>query len=105
MANKTTEHKTGNNITATVLTIYLFAVKSAVNLFDNLLMVASRSAVANAAGYRVSSTHANPLGIKTDAPWNVIWDLIRCWIQDHPVKGHEPDSYGKRVCKDVSSMS
>ena len=48
-----------------------------------------------AAGYRVSSTHANPLGIKTDAPFNVIWDIIRCWVQDHPVKGHDADSYGK----------
>lgn len=38
------------------------------------------------AGYRVSGTHANPLGIKTDAPWDVIWDVMRAWVADHPVK-------------------
>lgn len=40
-----------------------------------------RSAVLNA-GYRISSTHVNPLGLKTDAPWDVIWDIMRCWV--HP---------------------
>ena len=45
-------------------------------------------------GFRVSSTHANPLGVKTDAPFSAVWDIIRCWVQDHPVKGHEADSYG-----------
>lgn len=44
-----------------------------------------RSALINA-GYRVSGTHCNPLGIKTDAPWAVIWDIMRCWVKDHPVK-------------------
>jgi tRNA G26 N,N-dimethylase Trm1 len=39
-----------------------------------------------AAGYRVSGTHANPLGMKTDAPWDVIWDIMRAWVADHPVK-------------------
>jgi tRNA (guanine26-N2/guanine27-N2)-dimethyltransferase len=24
--------------------------------------------------------------LKTDAPWNVIWDIYRCWVKDHPVK-------------------
>ncbi len=51
-------------------------------------------------GYRVSSTHANPLGVKTDAPFSAVWDIIRCWVQDHPVKGHEADSYGKLPCPD-----
>lgn len=44
-----------------------------------------RSALINA-GYRVSGTHCNPLGVKTDAPWDVIWDIMRCWVADHPVK-------------------
>ena len=39
-----------------------------------------------ATGYRVSGTHANPLGMKTDAPWDVIWDIMRAWVADHPVK-------------------
>ena len=37
-------------------------------------------------GYRVSSTHANPLGTKTDAPFEVVWDIMRAWVKDHPVK-------------------
>ncbi|KAG0547052.1 hypothetical protein BDA96_01G046100 [Sorghum bicolor] len=41
-------------------------------------LVMFRSAVLNA-GYRISSTHVNPLGVKSDAPWDVIWDIMRCW--------------------------
>lgn len=39
------------------------------------------SALCNA-GYRVSFTHALPGGIKTDAPYSVIWDILRQWIKD-----------------------
>lgn len=38
-----------------------------------------RSAVINAQ-YRISGTHVNPLGMKTDAPMEVIWDIMRCWV-------------------------
>lgn len=38
-----------------------------------------RSAVINA-GYRISGTHVNALGFKTDAPMDVIWDIMRCWV-------------------------
>lgn len=38
-----------------------------------------RSAVVNA-GYRISGSHANPLGLKTDAPMEVLWDIMRCWV-------------------------
>lgn len=55
-----------------------------------------RSALVNA-GYRVSGTHANPLGIKTDAPWNVVWDIMRCWVQQHPVKKSQPGSAGEKI--------
>jgi len=41
-----------------------------------------RSAVINA-GYRISGTHVNPLGLKSDAPMDVIWDIMRCWVIDH----------------------
>jgi hypothetical protein len=44
-----------------------------------LSAVVFRSAVLNA-GYRISSTHVNPLGLKSDAPWDVIWDIMRCWV-------------------------
>lgn len=33
----------------------------------------------------MSSTHANPLGVKTDCPPEVLWDLIRGWVETHPV--------------------
>lgn len=42
-----------------------------------------RSALVNA-GYRVSGTHANPLGLKTNAPPSAIWDVMRCWVAAHP---------------------
>ncbi|CAI5461577.1 unnamed protein product [Closterium sp. Yama58-4] len=48
-------------------------------------MLLFRSALVNA-GHRVSGAHSNPLGIKTDAPLGLIWDVMRCWIRDHPVK-------------------
>lgn len=38
-----------------------------------------RSAVVNA-GYHISGSHANPLGLKTDAPMEVLWDIMRCWV-------------------------
>lgn len=41
-----------------------------------------RSALINA-GYRISGTHVNPLGLKSDAPMDVIWDIMRCWVSDH----------------------
>lgn len=46
---------------------------------------------------RVSSTHANPLGIKTDAPSSVVWDVIRCWVAEHPVKPPKEGSVGAWV--------
>ncbi|XP_010694111.2 tRNA (guanine(26)-N(2))-dimethyltransferase 2 isoform X2 [Beta vulgaris subsp. vulgaris] len=52
-----------------------------------------RSAVLNA-GYRISGTHASPLGLKTDAPMSVIWDIMRCWVKQHPVKSQSADQPG-----------
>lgn len=37
------------------------------------------------AGYRVSSSHCAPNSVKTDAPQSVVWDVIRTWVQTHPV--------------------
>jgi tRNA (guanine26-N2/guanine27-N2)-dimethyltransferase len=44
-----------------------------------------RSALVNA-GFRASGTHCSPLGVKTDAPWSAIWDIMRCWVAEHPAK-------------------
>lgn len=42
-------------------------------------MAMFRSALINA-GYRVSGSHVDPLALKTDAPMNIIWDIMRCWV-------------------------
>ncbi|KAL7290149.1 hypothetical protein TKK_0015863 [Trichogramma kaykai] len=44
-----------------------------------------RSAIFNA-GHQVSYSHANKYSIKTDAPNTVIWDIIRAWEKENPVK-------------------
>ncbi|KAJ6369840.1 hypothetical protein OIU76_028151 [Salix suchowensis] len=55
-----------------------------------------RSAVINA-GYRISGTHVSPLGLKSDAPMDVIWDIMRCWVKNHPVKAQAPDQPGSVI--------
>ncbi|XP_022239516.1 tRNA (guanine(26)-N(2))-dimethyltransferase-like isoform X5 [Limulus polyphemus] len=44
-----------------------------------------RSAILNA-GYKVSLSHTNRTSIKTDAPASILWDIIREWTKQHPVK-------------------
>lgn len=41
-------------------------------------MHAFRSAIMHQ-GYRISGVHTEPFGFKTDAPADVIWDVLRCW--------------------------
>ncbi|ORX47492.1 N2,N2-dimethylguanosine tRNA methyltransferase [Hesseltinella vesiculosa] len=36
-------------------------------------------------GYQVSLSHCGPTTIKTNAPSEVVWDIMRCWIQANPV--------------------
>ncbi|KAF8407838.1 hypothetical protein HHK36_006974 [Tetracentron sinense] len=55
-----------------------------------------RSAVINA-GYRISGTHVNPLGLKSDAPMNIIWDIMRCWVKNHPIKAQPPEQSGSVI--------
>ena len=31
-------------------------------------------------GYKVSLSHANANAVKTDAPHNVVWDIMRNWV-------------------------
>ncbi len=38
-----------------------------------------RSALLHA-GYRVSITHTSAEAVKTDAPSEVIWDIMRAWV-------------------------
>lgn len=38
-------------------------------------------------GYRATRSHTEAGSIRTDAPWNVIWEIMREWIrQKHPIK-------------------
>lgn len=47
---------------------------------------AFRGALANL-GYRTSRSHTKPGSICTDAPWSVIWEIMREWVrQKAPVK-------------------
>ncbi|CAM9497433.1 unnamed protein product [Choristocarpus tenellus] len=43
-----------------------------------------QAAIVNA-GYRVSQQHKEPQAIKTDAPDDVMWDIMRCWVKKHPI--------------------
>ncbi|XP_015118487.1 probable tRNA (guanine(26)-N(2))-dimethyltransferase isoform X2 [Diachasma alloeum] len=52
---------------------------------DTPSMVKFRSGLLNA-GYNVSFSHAHRLSIKTDAPAEVIWDVVRAWEKIHPAK-------------------
>lgn len=62
-----------------------------------------RSAIINA-GYHISGTHANPLGLKTDAPMHIIWDIMRCWVKMHPVKSQSPDQPGSVILAKESNL-
>lgn len=51
-------------------------------------------------GYRVTRSHCKPGSIKTDAPWAVLWDVMREWIrQKAPVKeaNIKPGSPGYKI--------
>ncbi|XP_012889701.1 PREDICTED: tRNA (guanine(26)-N(2))-dimethyltransferase isoform X2 [Dipodomys ordii] len=44
-----------------------------------------RSALLHA-GFRVSLSHACKNAVKTDAPASALWDIMRCWEKEYPVK-------------------
>lgn len=37
-------------------------------------------------GYNVSRSHCKPTSIKTNAPWSVIWEVMRRWVKKKPIK-------------------
>jgi tRNA (guanine26-N2/guanine27-N2)-dimethyltransferase len=51
---------------------------------NSIPLVELFSAILNA-GYNVSASHAGKQSIKTDAPSNVMWDIMRAWVKKHPV--------------------
>ncbi|XP_063223376.1 tRNA (guanine(26)-N(2))-dimethyltransferase isoform X2 [Bacillus rossius redtenbacheri] len=52
---------------------------------ETMPMLAFRSALLNT-GHRVSFSHACRQSIKTDAPAEVVWDVVRHWVRTHPVR-------------------
>ncbi|ORY77662.1 S-adenosyl-L-methionine-dependent methyltransferase [Protomyces lactucae-debilis] len=44
-----------------------------------------KSALLNA-GYKVSESHTGPGALKTDAPGEFLWDVMRAWIKLHPIR-------------------
>lgn len=71
-------------------------------------MVQFRSAILNA-GYKVSMSHACKNSIKTDAPAQVIWDIVRAWEKSNPANKEKmaPDRPGRRLLekKSVTEIS
>ncbi|CEG35452.1 -dimethylguanosine trna methyltransferase [Plasmopara halstedii] len=51
------------------------------------------------AGYEVSQFHKVPEAIKTTAPNDVIWDIMRCWVKKHPLnkKRDREETPGSRI--------
>jgi len=54
------------------------------------------SALLNA-GYKISQTHASPIGFKTNAPSSFIWDMMRAYTAQnppkHPPTGNQPGAH------------
>lgn len=60
-------------------------------------MVDMQAALVNA-GFRVSQQHKEPQAVKTDAPDDVVWDIMRCWVKKHPVNDkRKNDSPGQAI--------
>ncbi|CAH2049588.1 unnamed protein product, partial [Iphiclides podalirius] len=72
---------------------------------ETMPMLLMRSAILNA-GYKVSFSHASRLSIKSNAPAQLIWDIIRTWVKTHPVKASklEADPVAKYILsQDIKS--
>lgn len=49
-------------------------------------------------GYKVSGYHKDPQAIKTDAPSRFMWDILRTWIKQNPLKKEpEKDSPAAKI--------
>ncbi|KAL9046848.1 MAG: hypothetical protein Q9214_000426 [Letrouitia sp. 1 TL-2023] len=45
-------------------------------------------------GYRTTRSHTQPGSIRTDAPWSVIWEVMREWIRQKSPQKHEGPNPG-----------
>ncbi len=68
-------------------------------------MIEFRSALLNA-GYEVSLSHANKLALKTNAPNEFIWDMMRAWEKLHPTNREKlsPDSVAYKILSAESKV-
>ncbi|EME41631.1 hypothetical protein DOTSEDRAFT_64908 [Dothistroma septosporum NZE10] len=58
------------------------------------------------AGYRATRSHCQPGSIKTDAPWTVIWEIMREWVrQKSPIKDEVRSYHVARLCFAVGKMN
>lgn len=57
-------------------------------------------------GYQVSQFHKAPDAIKTTAPPQTIWDIMRCWVMKHPInkKWENQDTPGNRILATKSNL-
>ena len=57
------------------------------------------------AGYDVSGYHKEPSAIKTNAPSNVVWDVLKAWVEKNPPKkSPEEDSPAAKIISKSKSM-
>ncbi|KAL9610519.1 MAG: hypothetical protein Q9167_004779 [Letrouitia subvulpina] len=45
-------------------------------------------------GYRTTRSHTQPGSIRTDAPWSVIWEVMREWVRQKSPQKHEAPKPG-----------
>jgi len=56
------------------------------------------------AGYKVSQVHCDSNGLKTDAPPEVVWDVMRAWLRKIE-PGLDPSKRSKKAAKKISDKS
>lgn len=68
-------------------------------------MEAMRSAILNG-GFRVSCSHACKNSIKTDAPNDFLWDVMRKWAETHPprLEKQKDNDPGKKILETPCSL-
>lgn len=60
------------------------------------ILIVYRSAICNA-GYKVSQSHCIPQAIKTDAPSQVLWDILRSLHKSQGAKGAKEFSPASKI--------
>lgn len=48
-------------------------------------------------GYRVSTSHLKPTALKTDAPLELVWDIMRIWVKNSGLNNLKPHDTATRI--------